>query len=208
MTHVQYRAVLWSKPNSRLMLDCVGSSWDRTPIHRAFSSQHWAFFLPKPPAGFSRLCRHLPESTALHPQLPGIFCLIQVFCRVHYVLCASWAACSSRLVSGPRPAVLPRPEKATGFLPTTSPEALTGGTCRALKILGLRALSLTGDAAMGMGQQPGHGFSPGCWILRCSAKLHPALLRNLHWQLQPCLGPMAGFLALKLCALGLFPRPS
>lgn len=190
------------------MLGCVGSSWGRTPTHRALSSRHPAFFLPKPPAGFSRLCRRLPDSMALHPHHPAILCLIQVFCSIHYVLCASRAACSRLLVSGPGPAVLPRPEKVTGILPTTSPEALTGSTCRELKILGLRALSLTGDAATGMGEQLGHGFSPGCWILRCSAKLHPALLRNLHWQVQPCLDPMAGFLALKLCALGLFPRPS
>ena len=67
---------------------------------------------------------------------------------------------------------------------------------------------------MGTGGQPGHGFPPGCWILCCSgfsalqSRLRPALLRNLYWQLQPCLDPMAGFLALKLCALGLFPRPS
>lgn len=159
------------------MLGCVGSSWGRTPTHRALSSQHPAFLLPKPPAGFSRLCRRLPDSMALHPHHPGIFCLTQVFCSIHYILCASQAACSRLLVSGPGPAVLPRPEKATGILPTTSPEALTGSTCRELKILGPRALSLTGDAAMGMGEQLGHGFSPGCWILRCSAKLHPALLK-------------------------------
>lgn len=166
------------------MLGCVGSSWGRTPTHRALSSQHPAFLLPKPPAGFSRLCRRLPDSMALHPHHPGIFCLTQVFCSIHYILCASQAACSRLLVSGPGPAVLPRPEKATGILPTTSPEALTGSTCRELKILGPRALSLTGDAAMGMGEQLGHGFSPGCWMLcetaPCFAQIYTGRC-NLVW---------------------------
>lgn len=125
----QYNTVPWNNPSSQPALSCTGSSWDGTLVHGVPSSQHCGFLLPKSPAGFSRLCRGFPDGMAPHPYTFGIFCLIQGFRIICYILSASWAACSGFLISGPEPAVPPRTEKANGSLPTISPEGLTGGTC-------------------------------------------------------------------------------